>query len=100
MGFAGTKAAIPATIDVASALIDALHWHSPGPHATHGAHGASAASRSSCNSVWAFDSSASAGDQTPPTVQIRSYSQAPVARRSDHGLPSPGAGENSWRYSP
>ncbi|MCC6229477.1 MAG: hypothetical protein IT432_09640 [Phycisphaerales bacterium] len=97
MGFAGTKAAIPATIDVASALIDALHWHSPGPHATHGA---SAASRSSCNSVWAFDSSASAGDQTPPTEQARSQSQAQVARRSDHRPPSPGAGENSWRYSP
>lgn len=89
-GIVGARAATPAAI-VASALIAASHSHpESSPHS---------ASKSSSGAPFSVDSS-SAGDQMPPTLQTRSYSQSHAARRRDHGPPSPGAGENSWRYSP
>lgn len=93
-GTAGARAATPAAI-VASALIAALHSHSESP--PHSAH---SASKSSSNSPAWTDSSGSAGDHRRPASRARSRRQAPRARRRDHGPPSPGAGENSWRYSP
>ena len=93
IGTVGVRAATPAAI-VASALIAASHSHSESP--PHSAH---STSKSSSGSPVSVDSS-SAGDQMPPTLQTMSYSQSHPARRRDHGPPSPGAGENSWRYSP
>lgn len=93
IGIVGARAARPAAI-VASALIAASHSHSESP--PHSAH---STPKSSPGSPVSVDSS-SAGDQMPPTLQTMSYSQSHAARRRDHGPPSPGAGENSWRYSP
>lgn len=93
-GIVGARAATPAAI-VASALIAALHSHSESsPHSVQTTSNSSSEARDSANS------SDSAGDHRRPASRARSRRQAPRARRSDHGPPSPGAGENSWRYSP
>jgi hypothetical protein len=97
-GTAGASAANPVTVPaviVASALIAALHSHSESP--PHSAH---TTSKSFSEARDPTNSSDSAGDHRRPASRARSRRQAPRARSSDHGPPSPGAGENSWRYSP
>lgn len=62
--------------------------------------GSSSAGSSSSNPSSFTASSDSAADHTPPAADTRSTSHDHAAPSSDHGPPSPGAGQNSWRYSP